>query len=227
MATAAIRLRRARSGGFYITTKESRLIMATAITAKDVAALRGRTGAGMMECKKALQEASGDLEKAVDLLRQRGIAKAEKRAERGTTEGVIGSYVHFNHKVGVLVEVNCETDFVARTDDFQALAKDLALHIASANPLTVTVEQLPAEVVDRERAIFEAQTAESGKPDAVRPKIVEGKLRKFYAEQVLLEQPFVKDDKRSVGDLVKAVSAQVGENIVVRRFARFALGEHP
>jgi elongation factor Ts len=198
--------------------------MATTISAKDVSELRARTGAGMMDCKKALQETGGDMEKAVDLLRQKGIAKAEKRSDRAASEGVLGSYVHFNGRVGVLVEVNCETDFVARTDDFQALAKDLALHIASAKPLAVTTDEMPSDVVERERAIFEAQVAESGKPEQVRPKIVEGKLRKFYEEHVLMQQAFVKDDSKTIEDLVKEVSGKVGENIVVRRFVRYELG---
>jgi len=198
--------------------------MATTISAKDVSELRALTGAGMMDCKKALQDTNGDLQKAVDLLRQKGIARAEKRADRSAKEGAIGSYIHFNGKVAVLVEVNCETDFVARTEDFQALAKDLALHIASAKPLAVAVEEMPADVVARETAIFEAQVAESGKPEQVRAKIVEGKLKKFYQEHVLLEQAFVKDDSKTVGDLVKAVSGKLGENVVVRRFARFELG---
>jgi elongation factor Ts len=194
------------------------------ITAALVKELRETSGAGMMDCKKALQETGGDMEKAVDLLRQKGIAKAEKRSDRAATEGVLGSYVHFNGKVGVLVEVNCETDFVARTDDFQSLAKDLALHIASAKPLAVTTDEMPSDVVERERAIFEAQVAESGKPEQVRPKIVEGKLRKFYEEHVLMQQAFVKDDSKSIEDLVKEVSGKVGENIVVRRFVRYELG---
>ena len=198
--------------------------MATTIAAKDVSELRALTGAGMMDCKKALQDTNGDLQKAVDLLRQKGIARAEKRADRSAKEGAIGSYIHFNGKVAVLVEVNCETDFVARTEDFLALAKDLALHIASAKPLAVSVEEMPADVVEREKAIFEAQVAESGKPEQVRAKIVEGKLKKFYQEHVLLEQAFVKDDSKTVGDLVKAVSVKLGENVVVRRFARFELG---
>jgi elongation factor Ts len=195
------------------------------INAKDVAELRKRTGVGMMECKKALQEANGDLEEAVDLLRKKGAAKADKRAGRSATEGVVASYVHFNDKVGVLIEVNCETDFVARTDDFKALARDLALHIASANPMAVAAEDLPEEALRRERKVAEAQVAESGKPEAVRQKIVEGKMRKFAQENALLEQPFVKNDKQSVGELVKEVAAKVGENIVVRRFVRFGLGE--
>ena len=199
--------------------------MATAIAAKDVAALRARTGAGMMDCKNALTETGGDVEKAIELLRKKGMARADKRAGRGATEGLIGSYVHFNGKVGVLVEVNCETDFVARTDDFQQLARDLALHIASADPLAVRIEDLPAAVVTREKEIFRALAAESGKPEKIWDKMVEGKLRKFYEERVLLEQPFVKDDKQTVGEVVKAVSGKVGENIVVRRFTRYALGE--
>jgi len=201
--------------------------MATAIPAKDVAALRQRTGAGMMDCKNALAECGGDMDKAVDLLRKKGIAKADKRAGRGVTEGLIGSYVHFNGKVGVLVEVNCETDFVARTEDFQQLVRDLALHIASTDPppIGVRIEDVPADLLAREQEIYRAQAAESGKPEKIWDKMVEGKIRKFYEERVLLEQPFVKDDKQKVGEVIKAVSGKVGENIVVRRFARFRLGE--
>ncbi len=199
--------------------------MAVTISAKEVAELRARTGAGMMDCRNALLEAGGDLQKAIDILRAKGIAKAEKRAGRGASEGLIGSYVHFNGKVGVLVEVNCETDFVARTEEFKSLVRDLALHIASADPIAVRIEDVPQEVIERERAIYRQQAAESGKPEAVWDKIVEGKLKKFYSERVLLEQPFVKDDTQTVGQLVKSVSGKVGENIVVRRFVRFALGE--
>jgi len=198
--------------------------MSTTITAKDVAALRARTGAGMMDCKKALEETGGDVERAVDLLRQKGIARAAKRADRGATEGLIGSYVHFNGKIAVLVELNCETDFVARTDDFQQLAKDLCLHIASANPIAVSEDMVPADVLEREKAIFRAQASESGKPPAVQEKMVEGKVRKFFEERVLLDQPFVKDDAHKVGDLVKAVSGKLGERVVVRRFARLEVG---
>ena len=198
--------------------------MAYQASAKEVAALRNRTGAGMMDCKKALEETNGDIEKAVDLLRQRGIAKGEKMGAREAAEGAIGSYLHFTGKIAVLVEVNCVTDFVARTEDFQTLVKDLSLHIASANPIAVSTDKLPKDVVDREKAIFEAQVAESGKPEAVRTKMVEGKLKKYYEEKVLLEQPFVKDDKQKVGDLVKALAGKTGENIVVRRFVRWELG---
>ena len=178
----------------------------------------------MMDCKRALEDTGGDIEKAVDLLRQKGVAKAEKRAGRAASEGTIASYVHFNGRVAVLVEVNCETDFVARTDEFTNLAKDIALHVASANPIAAQAEDVPEEVVSRERAIFEAQVVESDKPEAVREKIVAGKLRKFFQEHVLMEQMFVKDDKKTVGDLIKETSATLGENIVVRRFVRYELG---
>jgi elongation factor Ts len=191
---------------------------------KLIAELRARTGAGMMDCKKALEEAGGDIEKAAEILRSRGAAKADKRAGRSASEGLIEAYVHFNGKVAVLVEINCETDFVARTDDFRQLAKDVALHIASAKPIAVRVEDLPVEVVEREKRIYEAQVAEEKKPDAVKAKIVEGRLKKFYEESVLLEQKFVKDDSRTVGDLVKQLAANTGENVQVRRFARFELG---
>jgi elongation factor Ts len=199
--------------------------MATQVSAKEVSALRARTGAGMMDCKKALIENGGDVDKAVDYLRQKGIAKAEKRVGRSAAQGVIESYVHFNSRVGVLVELNCETDFVARTDDFKALAKDLALHVASSRPIAVTVDEVPEDFILHERSIFEKQVEESGKPEAVREKMVEGKLRKFLQERVLMDQPFVKDDKKTVGQLVKEVSGKLGENVVVRRIARYELGE--
>jgi len=195
------------------------------ISAKDVAELRKRTGAGMMDCKKALAENAGDFDKATEWLRARGIARSEKRADRVASEGVIEAYIHHNGKVAVLVELNCETDFVARTDEFRGLAKDVAMHVAFANPLAVSTEDLPAEVVERERRIYSEQVAQEGKPEAVRAKIVEGKLRKFYAESVLLEQPWVKDDKQTIGDLVKAVSGKLGEKVVLRRFIRLQLGE--
>lgn len=179
----------------------------------------------MMDCKKALQETGGDLEKAVDLLKQKGAARAEKRSGRAAREGIVGNYLHFNGKVGVLVELNCETDFVARTDDFQELAKDLAMHIASSKPMAVMADGIPEELVARERAIFEKQVEESGKPEAVREKIVEGKVNKFLKERVLMDQPFVKDDKKSIGQLIKEVSGKLGENLVVARFVRYELGE--
>jgi elongation factor Ts len=195
-----------------------------AIPAKLVAELRARTGGGMMDCKKALQETGGELEKAVDLLRQRGAVKAEKRAGREASEGVIGSYVHHDGSIGVLVELNCETDFVARTEDFKVLAKELAIHIAAARPLAVRIEDLPPEVVRREREVYEAQVKEQKKPEAIRPKIVDGMMKKFYEDTVLLEQKYAKDDKRTVGELVKELSAKTGENVQVRRFVRFELG---
>jgi elongation factor Ts len=194
------------------------------ITPKLIAELRARTDAGMMDCKKALEEAAGDLDQAAELLRKRNMAKADKRAGRQALQGVIESYVHFNGRVAVLVEVNCETDFVARTDDFRQLARDLALHIASAAPIAVRVEDVPADVLAQEQRIYEAQVAEEQKPDHVKVKIVEGRLRKFYEERVLLEQKFVKDDSRTVGELVKHLAATTGENVRVRRFARFELG---
>ena len=195
------------------------------IPAKLVAELRARTGAGMMACKQALEKTGGDLEKAADELRKMGAAKADTRAERVATEGVIGHYVHHDGKQAVLVELNCETDFVARTEEFKALARELAMHIAAAKPLAVRIEDLPPDVVQRERQVYEAQVAEQKKPEHIRAKIVDGMLKKFYEERVLLEQKFVKDDKRTVGELVKELSAKTGEKIAVRRFARLKVGE--
>ena len=194
------------------------------IPAKLVAELRAKTGAGMMDCKKALEEAGGDMAKAVDILRAKGAAKAEKRAGREASEGWIGAYVHHDGSVAVLVELNSETDFVARTDDFKVLAKEIAVHIAATKPLTVRVEDLPAEVVQRERQVYEAQVAEQKKPEAIRGKIVDGMMKKFYEDNVLLEQKFVKDDKRTVGEMVQELSGKTGEKIQVRRFTRFELG---
>ena len=194
------------------------------IPAKLVAELRARTGAGMMDCKKALEETGGDLEKAVDVLRKKGAAKADKRAEREASEGLIGHYVHHDGKQAVLVELNSETDFVARTEDFKTLARDLAMHIAAAKPIAVRVEDLPPETIARERAVYEAQVAAQKKPENIRAKIVEGMLKKFYEENVLLEQKFVKDDKRTVGDLVRDLAAKTGEKVQVRRFVRFERG---
>ena len=195
------------------------------IPAKLVAELRARTGAGMMDCKRALEETSGNVEKAVDLLRQKGAAKADKRAGREATEGLIGTYLHHDGKIGVLVELNCETDFVARTEDFKALARDLAVHIAATNPLAVRIEELPPELIQRERQVYEAQVVEQKKPENIRAKIVDGMLKKFYEENVLLEQKFVRDDTRTVGELVKELSAKTGEKVDVRRFARLQVGE--
>jgi len=193
------------------------------ITADQVKQLREMTGAGMMECKKALAETGGDLNKAIDALRKAGIAKAEKRADRAASQGRVESYVH-DSRIGVLVEVNCETDFVARTDDFRTLCRDLAMQVAAAAADYVRREEVPAERIERERAIYRDQVKNEGKPAAIADKIVDGKLNKFYGEVCLLEQAFIKDDKIVVGDLVKQMTSKTGENIVVRRFARFRLG---
>ena len=199
--------------------------MTIAISAQAVKELRERTGAGMMECKAALTEAGGDMEAAIDILRARGAAKAAKRAERETREGAIGSYIHMGGKIGVLVEVNCETDFVARNDAFQSLVRDIAMHVAAANPVAIRREDFPAEMVERERGVYREQMRESGKPEHIWDKIVDGKIDKFYADQALLEQPFVKNPDQTVGQLITEVSAKTGEKIDVRRFTRFALGE--
>jgi elongation factor Ts len=194
------------------------------ITADAVKELRQRSGAGMMECKRALESAGGDMEKALDVLRQKGAASVARRAGRAATEGVVEAYVHLGGKIGVLVEVDCETDFVARTDDFKGLARQLAMQIAATDPLAVSRESVPTEVLEREREIYLAQARETGKPEAILEKIVAGKIEKFYGEVVLLEQPFIKDPDRRVRDVVQEVAAKVGENVVVRRFVRFAVG---
>lgn len=186
--------------------------------------LREATGAGMMDVKKALEDAGWDAEKATTLLRERGALKAAKKADREAREGIIGYYIHHNARVGVMVELNSETDFVARNEQFQQLAKDIAMHIAMANPRYVSVEEIPAEELEKERQIYIQQLLNEGKPQNIAEKAAEGRLRKFYEETVLLEQPFVKDDKVKVGDLIKAAVAKIGENIVVRRFARFEVG---
>jgi len=196
------------------------------ITAQDVKALRERTGAGMMECKNALVEAGGDVEKAIEALRVKGVAKAEKRGERAASEGTIQSYIHANGKIGVLVEVDCETDFVARNEDFVAFAKDLALHIAAAAPLAVEEDGIPAEDREREQRIAEEQFAD--KPESIRPNIVRGKVDKWLEEVVLLRQPHVNAEKyegRTIEQLRAELSAKTGENVVVRRFTRFAVGD--
>ena len=196
----------------------------TTISPKDVSELRARTGAGMMDCKRALEEAGGDMEKASEILRKKGIAKAEKRAGRTASQGLVVSYIHHNAQVGVLVELNCETDFVARNEAFGQLARELALHVASADPIGVGPEDVPAELIERERRIAEEQVAAEKKPEQIRAKIVDGKIKKFVAERTLLEQPFVKNDKITVGELIKEASGKLGETISVRRFARFQVG---
>jgi elongation factor Ts len=195
------------------------------ISAKDVKALRDRTGAGMMDCKRALTESAGDIEAAIDLMRAKGAAKAAKRVEKSANEGTIGSYVHFDKRTAVIVELNCETDFVAKTDDFQALAKQIALHVASQAPLSVRPEDIPEDVVARERKVYEEQVKEQGKPDDIASKIVEGKLNKFFKETTLLAQPFVKNPDQTVGELITEISARTGEKIEVARFVRFKVGE--
>jgi len=199
------------------------------ITAAAVKQLREKTGAGMMECKNALVEAEGNEEKAVDILRERGLASAKKREGRIAAEGIVGSYIHMGGKVGVLVELNCETDFVARGEEFQQLVKDIAMHIAAAEPRYVTREEVPAAVLDKEREILRAQTKNeaknANKPDNVIDQIVEGRLNKFYEENVLVDQPFVKDSAKTIGELVTEKTAKTGERIAVRRFTRYKMGE--
>ena len=194
-------------------------------TAKDVMSLRQRTGAGMMEAKKALEESKGDMDKAAEALRVKGMAKADKRSGKQTSEGVITSYVHHNGKVGVLVEVNCETDFVARTDDFKTLAREIALHIASAAPVSVDKDGVPVEKVEVERRIAEEQAKASGKPANIVEKMVAGKVEAYYKDNCLIYQPWIREPKKSIGDLIKEASANVGENFLVRGFVRFQMGE--
>ncbi|MGI9952010.1 translation elongation factor Ts [Moorellaceae bacterium AZ2] len=195
------------------------------ISAADVKELRSRTGAGMMDCKRALEETGGDMEKAVEYLRMKGLAAAAKKAGRATREGVVDAYIHGGGRIGVLIEVNCETDFVARTEEFRELVHDLAMQVAAARPQYVRREDVPQEVVEKEKSILRAQALNEGKPEKVIDKIVEGRLEKFYQEACLLEQPFIKDMERTVKDLVAEKIAKLGENIEVRRFVRFELGE--
>jgi len=195
------------------------------ITASQVKELRERTGIGMMDCKNALVEANGDSDKAVDILRKKGIAKAEKKADRKVKEGVILSYIHPGNKLGVLVEVNCETDFVAKTDDFLTFVKGIAMHIAATSPIAIRREEIDPKVIDKEKEIYREQARGQKKPEALLEKIAEGKLEKFYQESCLLEQPFVKDPQTTVKDYQTAIIAKIGENIYINRFVRFHLGE--
>ncbi|HWR82950.1 MAG TPA: translation elongation factor Ts [Candidatus Deferrimicrobium sp.] len=195
------------------------------ITAQMVRELRERTGAGMMDCKKALVEAGGDAEKATRVLRERGIAKAATKTGRTTAEGVIATYVHTGDKLGVMVEVNCETDFVARTEQFKTFVRDIAMHVAASSPVCVRREEIDPDLLQREREIYRRQAFNEGKPEKILDKIVEGRLEKYFAEVVLMEQPFVKDNDKSVADFVREMIAGFGENINIRRFARFRLGE--
>ncbi len=187
--------------------------------------LRQRTGAGVIDCKAALQEAQGNIEAAIDYLRRKGLATAAKKAGRIATDGLVSSYIHAGGKMGVLVEINCETDFVAKTEDFQTFVKNIAMHIAAANPQYIRREEIPAEVLERERAIYRTQALDSGKPQKVIDKIVEGKMERFYSEVCLLEQTYVRDSDLTIKEFLDAMIARVGENITIRRFARFQLGE--
>src|SRR3977135_4063695 len=196
-----------------------------AITADQVKQLRDKTGAGMMECKAALNEANGNMEEAITILRKRGLAQAAKRAGRATAQGLIGSYIHMGGKIGVLVEVNCETDFVARTEDFQNLVKEIGMHIAASDPKWVRREDVPAEAIEKEKAIYRAQMENTGKPANVLEKIVEGKLGSFYSQFVLLEQPSIRDNSVTIAQLIAQASAKTGENIQVHRFVRFRVGD--
>jgi elongation factor Ts len=195
------------------------------ISASQVRELREMTGAGIMDCKKALKEASGDLDGATTYLREKGLAAAAKKASRATSEGLVYSYIHSGGKVGVLVEINCETDFVAKNDEFQGLIKDVAMHVAAMSPQYVRREDVPAEIIEKEKNIYKAQAKESGKPDKILDKIAEGKLDKFFKESCLLEQSFVKNPDKTIGDLVTDAVAKLGENIQMGRFARFKVGE--
>jgi len=197
--------------------------MAT-ISSDTVKELREKTGAGIMDCKRALADSGGDLEKAIDLLRQKGLSAAAKKASREAKEGLVSSYIHGGGKIGVLVEVNCETDFVARNSEFQELVKDIAMQIAASNPSYVRREDVPADVLERERSIYKIQAKESGKPEHVLDKIVEGKVEKFYLETCLLEQPFIKESSVTINDMVQQKIAKIGENIIVKRFTRYQLG---
>lgn len=194
------------------------------ITADMVKELRQKTGVGMMECKKALIETGGDFEAAVKYLRERGIAKAALKSERVTKEGIIASYIHAGAKVGVLLEINCETDFVARTDEFQKLAKDICMQVAASNPKYISRDDVPEEVINSEKEIYKTQAKQEGKPDNVIEKIAEGKLNRFFSEMCLLEQPFIKDTDKSVEDVIKLAIAKIGENITIGRFVRFEVG---
>ena len=187
--------------------------------------LRQRTGAGVMDCKAALQEAKGDIEGAIDYLRRKGLATAAKKAGRIATEGLIASYIHAGGKMGVLVEINCETDFVARTEDFQAFVKNIAMHVAAANPQYIRREEIPGEVLEREKKIYRTQAEEGGKPEKVIDKIVEGKMERFYSEVCLLEQTYIRDSEMTVKEVLDGMIAKFGENMAIRRFARFQLGE--
>lgn len=195
------------------------------INAKMIKQLRDKTGAGMMDCKEALQASDGDIEKAIAFLRKKGLATAAKRAGRAMSEGVIYSYIHTGGKLGVLVEVNCETDFVAKNEDFVEFAKNIAMHIAATNPVGIAIEDVPQEVIDKEKEIYHAQAVDLGKPEKMIEKIVEGKLNKFFKENCLLNQPYIRDPNITITDLLNEMIAKIGENISIKRYARFQVGE--
>ena len=197
----------------------------TAISAAMVKELRDKTGAGIMDCKAALTESDGNIEAAIDFLRKKGIATAKKRAGRAASEGTIQSYIHMGGKIGVMVEVNCETDFVAKNDDFRDFAKNIAMHIAATNPVGITPEDVPEDIIEREKDIYRAQALETGKPENILDKIAEGKLQKFFKENCLLQQPYVRDPDMTVEDLLNETIGKIGENITIRRFSRFQIGE--
>jgi elongation factor Ts len=195
------------------------------ISATMVKQLREKTGAGMMDCKNALSDCDGDMEQAIDFLRKKGLATAQKRAGRAMTEGIIHSYIHLGGKLGVLVEVNCETDFVARNEDFKEFAKNISMHIAASNPLGIQAEDVPEDIINKEKEIYRAQALEMGKPENVIDKIVEGKLKKFYTDNCLLNQPYVKDPDLTISDLLTELIGKIGENLTIKRFVRYQIGE--
>jgi len=199
-------------------------MMAT-ISAATVKQLREKTGAGIMDCKEALSECNGDISNAVDFLRKKGLATAAKRAGRATTEGIIESYIHMDSKLGVLVEINCETDFVAKNDDFKEFAKNIAMHITATNPISIRPEDVPKETIDKEKEIYRAQVLEMGKPEKIVDKIVDGKLKKYFKENCLMNQDYVRDSNITIEDLLNEMVAKIGENITIKRFARFKIGE--
>ena len=198
--------------------------MAT-ISAATVKQLREKTGAGIMDCKDALSECNGDISKAVDFLRKKGLATAAKRAGRATTEGIIESYIHMDSKLGVLVEINCETDFVAKNDDFKEFAKNIAMHITATNPVSIRPEDVSKEIIDKEKEIYRAQVLDMGKPEQIADKIVDGKMKKYFKENCLMNQDYVRDPNITIGDLLNEMVAKIGENITIKRFARFKIGE--
>jgi elongation factor Ts len=199
-------------------------MMAT-ISAATVKQLREKTGAGIMDCKEALSECNGDISNAVDFLRKKGLATAAKRASRATTEGIIESYIHMDSKLGVLVEINCETDFVAKNDDFKEFAKNIAMHITATNPVSIRPEDVPKETIDKEKEIYRAQVLDMGKPEQIADKIVDGKMKKYFKENCLMNQDYVRDSNITIEDLLNEMVAKIGENITIKRFARFKIGE--